>query len=200
MTSLDPSRCTTRRLGERVDYDGAALRAHWILRTTGIVGDALVAFRGACDVSDAEMADLEDLGGPGIAGADMLHFLLERFDEASLEAGVLRQRLFAVLVGECLAELGAVVRRDGDDLFAAPDGGAERKLSISIATRSPVSSLMHFAVNVTTDAVPVPACGLIELGVEPDALADAVLARYVAEERGILLARAKVRAKGEWTA
>ncbi|MBK8977001.1 MAG: DUF366 family protein [Planctomycetes bacterium] len=181
--------------GERIDYDGAALRAHWILARTGIVGDALVAFRGACRVSDAEMADLEDLGGPGIAGDDMLHFVMELFDDASLACGVLRQRLFTVVVAEQLAALGAraPLRRAGDDLWVG-----DRKLSISIATRSPVSSLLHFAVNVTVAGVPVPAAGIEELGVASDALAEAVLGAWRGECAGIARARAKVRAKGEW--
>lgn len=183
----------TRFLPERIDYDGAALRAHWILRTTGLVGDAVVAFRGACDVRTDEIADLADIDGPGIAGADMLHFLSERFDEASIEAGVLRQRLFAVLVQEELASRGVAVRRDGDDLYSDD----HRKLSISIATRSPVSSLMHFAVNVVVRDVPVPAVGLDEWGIDPQSFAEGVLVRVSQESASIHDARCKVRAKGE---
>ena len=43
---------------ETIAYDGSQLRAHWILRATGLVGDAVVAFRGPCKVADREMADL----------------------------------------------------------------------------------------------------------------------------------------------
>lgn len=182
----------TQFLTEEVAYDGAQLRAHWILRTSGIVGDALVAFVGPCAVLLAEMADLEDISGPGIAGDRMLHFLWERFDEATLEAGVLRQRLFACIVAEALAARGVVVSRSGDDLYH--DG---RKLSISIATRSPVSSLLHFAVNVTTDGTPVPTAGLLELGVTAEEFAEDVLRRVAGEEASMQDARVKVRAKGE---
>lgn len=181
-----------RWLDARLAYDGAQLRAHWILRHTGIVGDAIVAFRGACDVRDAEMADLEDLGGPGIRGEDMLHFLMERFDESSLEAAVLRQRLLAATAAELLRARGHAVTRDGDDLWFAG-----RKLSISIATRSPVSTLTHFALNVTTAGTPVPTAGLAELHVDPREYALGLLDAVLAEDRSIRTARAKVRGKGE---
>jgi hypothetical protein len=85
------------------------------------------------------------------------------------------------------------VRRDGDDLWVG-DG----KLSISIATASPVSSLIHFAVNATPGGAPVRTATLQQLGVEPAAFARAVLARVAAEQDSITVARAKVRAKGEW--
>lgn len=175
-----------------IAYDGSPLRAHWILRRFGIVGDAIVAFRGPCDVTDAEMADLEDLGGVGIRGADMLHFLLERFDECGLETAVLRQRLLAATVAEELARRERPVRRDGDDLW-----WDDRKLSISIATRSAVSTLVHFALNVTNAGTPVPTAALTELGIEPREFAEGVLARVVAEQASMATARAKVRAKGE---
>ena len=68
-------------LEERIDYDGSQLAAHWIQRQAGVAGSACVAFRGGCKVRDAEMADVEDLGGPGIAGDDMLHFLFEALEK-----------------------------------------------------------------------------------------------------------------------
>ena len=182
----------TRFVEDVIAYDGSQLRAHWILSRFAITGDALVAFRGPCRVTAAEMADLEDLDGPGIAGDDMLHFVWERFDEASLEAGVLRQRLLAAIAADVLREGGAAIARDGDDLWFD-----DRKLSISIATRSPVSSLIHFAVNVENGGAPVPTAALAELGHEPRAFATTVLDRVAAEERSIRIARTKVRAKGE---
>ena len=184
----------TRWIDEPITYDGAQLRAHWILREHGIVGDALVAFRGPCDVVVDEVADLEDLGGPGIAGADMLHFLWERFDDDGLRAAIVRQRLLSCIAAEALRELGApaTLRRDGDDLYVG-DG----KLSISIATRSTVSTLMHFALNITTDGTPVRTSALEDFGIDPAVCARTILDRVEREEASMLLARAKVRAKGE---
>ncbi|MFY9343417.1 MAG: DUF366 family protein, partial [Planctomycetota bacterium] len=96
---------------------------------------------------------------------------------------------------EVLAELApaVAVRRDGDDLWV----GA-RKLSISIATVTPVSTLIHFAVNATAGGAPVPAVSLHELGIAPAAFGPALLARLAAEQASIADARAKVRPKGEW--
>lgn len=184
---------------ERVDYDGSQLRAHWLLSRFGLCGDAAVAFRGACAVAVAEMADLADIDGPGIAANDMLHVVWESFAAPDLLLAVHRQRLLAAQACEVLAQLAPNVRlrRDGDDLWL--DRGTDSgKLSISIATVTPVSSLIHFAVNATPGGAPVPTATLQELGVEPRDFAERLLARAAGEQASISGARAKVRAKGEW--
>lgn len=180
---------------EAIAYDGSQLRAHWLLSRFGLAGDAMVAFRGPCRVKLDEMADLADLGGPGIAGDDMVHFVWECFTAPDLLLAVHRQRLLAAQAREVLAELAPakVVRRDGDDLFV---GGG--KLSISIATLTPVSTLVHFAVNATPGGAPVATATLRDLGVEPRDFAERLLARAAGEQASIAIARAKVRAKGEW--
>lgn len=185
----------TRWSNERIAYDGRQLRAHWLLDRFDLVGDALVGFRGACEVSDAEMADLADLGGPGIAADDMVHFIWESFSTSDLLLASHRQRLFAAQVAEVIAQDAPEVtlRRDGDDLYVGPG-----KLSISIATVTPVSALIHFAVNAAPTGAPVEVASLSELGVRPEDFGRAVLARVADEQRAIELARAKVRGKGEW--
>ena len=187
----------TRWLDQGPVYDGSQLRAHWILQTTGIAGDAMVAWRGGCDVAAAEIADLDDVDGPGIAGSDMVHFVWETFGELDLMLAMHRQRLLSAQAGELLRDRAPAtpVRRDGDDLFVG-DG----KLSISIATKSPVSHLLHFAVNATQGGAPVPTAALDELGVEPQEFGQALLERAADEQASMTSARAKVRAKGEWTA
>ncbi len=186
----------TRFLDETIAYDGSQLRAHWILRHTRIAGDALIAFRGPCAVSEAEMADLEDLLlGDGIAGDDMLHFLWERFEDTGLGEAMLRQRLLSSMALETLHESGlrsTDLRRRGDDLYLGAG-----KLSISIATRSLVSTLIHFAINVTNEGTPVTTASLSDLGVDPGDFGRKLLKRVVDEETGLRSARAKVRAKGE---
>jgi hypothetical protein len=132
------------------------------------------------------MVDLEDVRAKSrIAGPHMLHFIAEHFD-LDLEKAVLRQRLLAALAKDALPP---GVRRDGDDLYAGPG-----KLSISIATLTPVSSKIHFAVNVVpaTD-VGVETAALRDLGVDPAAFGRELLARYAAEAAGILDARTRVR-------
>jgi uncharacterized protein len=180
---------------DEIAYDGSQLRAHWLLARFGLVGDALVGFRGPCRVDEAEMADLADLDGPGIAGADMLHFVWESFADPDLLLAVHRQRLLSAQAAEVLGVLrpGSGLRRSGDDLWVG-DG----KLSISIATVTPVSSLIHFAVNATAGGAPVRTMSLSELQVEPHAFAQQLLERVAEEQQSIDVARAKVRAKGEW--
>ena len=185
----------TQWIDERIVYDGSQLRSHWILARCGIAGDALVAFRGPCAVAKAEIADLADLDGPGIAADDMLHFVWESFAHPDLLLAVHRQRLLSAQAAEVLRELApaVAVRRDGDDLWVGPG-----KLSISIATVTPVSSLIHFAVNATPGGAPVTVATLAELHVEPRGFATALLARAADEQAAIAQARAKVRPKGEW--
>ncbi|MCD6360381.1 MAG: DUF366 family protein [Armatimonadetes bacterium] len=175
---------------EELAYTGAELRSHWIMERFGLRGDAMVAFRGPCDVALSEMVDLEDVAaGASIRSAEMLHFIAEHF-ESDLERMVLRQRLFMCMVREALSAREGVpdLRRDGDDLYA---GG--RKLSVSIATASPVSTLMHVGLNVDPTGAPVAAVGLAEWGVDPDELARELLDAYAAELAGVAAARCKVR-------
>lgn len=185
----------TRWLDEPIAYDGSQLRAHWILQHCGIAGDATVAWRGPCRVLGAEIADLADIDGPGIAGFDMVHVLQEVFSTPDLWLAVHRQRLLAAEAGEVLQELapGRAVRRTGDDLWIGAG-----KLSISIATVSPVSALLHFAVNATPGGAPVVTATLADLGIAPREFATALLERCATELRSMTEARAKVRPKGEW--
>ncbi|MCK5940399.1 MAG: DUF366 family protein [Planctomycetes bacterium] len=180
---------------ERISYDGSQLRAHWLLDRFGLVGDAIAAFRGPCLVQRDEIADLEDLDGPGIAADEMVHFVWESFATTELLLAVHRQRLFAAQVREVVQQHAptAAVRRDGDDLYVA-----DAKLSISIATVTPVSALIHFAVNARLGGAPVSIASLAELGVDPDRFAHDVLQRVADEQATIAAARAKVRGKGEW--
>lgn len=182
-------------LNDPIVYDGSQLRAHWLWSRCQLVDDAAVAFRGPCRVAGAEIADLADIDGPGIAGDDMVHLVWESFTEPDLMLAVHRQRLLAAQAAEVLTALGArqVVRREGDDLWVG-DG----KLSISIATVTPVSSLIHFAVNATPGGAPVRTATLQDLGIAPRGFGEALLQRLAAEQASIRVARAKVRAKGEW--
>lgn len=144
-------------LDETITYTGAQLRSLWAFRTCGLQGDSIVAFCGPCDVSEEHMVDEADRrAGQRIYSPWMLHFIVEHFD-CDLERAVLRQRLLVALTGDLInSRLGRLaVRREGDDLFAA-----DRKLSVSIATLSPVSALIHLGLNVRTEGVPVPAVGL----------------------------------------
>jgi len=170
-----------------IPYTGRELRSHWILDTFGIQGDAIVAFCGPCEVELEAMVDLADVAaGQGIRSRLMLHFIAESFD-TDLGKAVLRQRLLVALARELLLH-EADVRREGDDLYVAA-----RKLSVSIATASPISTLIHLGINIDPEGAPVAAIGLEELGVDARELAGALLRAFVQELHGVQQARCKVR-------
>lgn len=174
----------------RITYDGTQLTSHWILDQFELLGEAMVAFIGPCDVKGDRLVDLADRrAGKPIFSPLMLHFVCEFFD-LDLEKTVLRQRLLVAVIREALQTTGASapVDRVGDDLFVRGS-----KLSVSIATLSPVSGLIHTGLNIKTENVPVPAAGLEALNVQPDKLAEEVLKRFSAEITQIGEARAKVR-------
>lgn len=181
----------TRFIEKTMLYDGTQLSSLWAYRTTGLIGDSIISFRGPCRLDYDHMVDMEDvLHQSPIYGADMLHFIIEHFG-AGLAETILRQRLLVVLINEIITARGALLKRDGDDLYLG-----ERKLSISIATATPVSTMIHTALNVTAEKTPVPAVGLVELGwsgEEIPALAESICAAYDAEMESIKKARCKVR-------
>jgi hypothetical protein len=131
----------------RIDYDGSQIGSLWAYLRFGIQEDSIVCFRGACSIPKKHMIDLEDrVHGEKIESPDMLHFIVEHFDEPSLRIAYTRQRLLACIAAEALEGLGFIVTREGDDLFY--DGG---KLSISIASASAVSCKIHFGMNVESE-------------------------------------------------
>ncbi len=178
-----------RWIPEPVLYDGTPLESLWAYRHLRIEGDAIVAFTGPCDIPPDRIVDLEDrLDGSRIYGPKMLHFIVEHF-ELELETGVWRQRLLAAIVKDFLVErTDAPVFRQGDDLFEGP-----KKLSVSIATLTPVSTKIHFGINIDTEGTPVPTKGLADYDVDPSAFAHDVMQAYVAECASIRAARCKVR-------
>ena len=172
-------------------YDGSQLVSLRSYLKHHLLGDSIIAWVGPCDVTLDHMVDGEDLlANAQICGGRMVHFILETFD-TSLVAAVALQRLLASTVKDQLDEMSKTslaLVRDGDDLYSG-----SRKLSISIATQSPVSSLIHFAVNVTNQGTPVETLSLEDLGVEPKPFAEAVMASFCLEYQSIRNATRKVR-------
>lgn len=177
-TAFDPRRT----------YDGTQLRPHFLRTTFGVEGDAAVAFRGPCDVRGDALVDLADRSaGLFIRSSDMVHVIVERFD-VDLVRAVFVQRLLAARCADRVREAAREpVVRKGDDVYV---GG--RKLNVSIATVSPVSSLIHFGVNVDAREAPVAAIGLLDLGIDPAAFAEGLLSDLDAELEGVALAASKV--------
>lgn len=145
-------------LDKEIDYTGEQLRSHWIYENFNILGDAAVAFIGKADVSLVHMVDLQDVKESAyIYSSKMLHIIVEHFG-ANLEEIILRQRLFICIIHSFLNQRlnGDVVVRNGDDLFYK-----DAKLSVSIATISIVSGLIHIGINIDSKGAPVNASGLL---------------------------------------
>lgn len=176
-------------LDEEIFYDGSQLKSRFAYLTNQILGNSIVAFVGGCDVPFENMVDGEDLlARASIRGKKMLHFIIEEYP-GDLNLAVHRQRLFAALALETLKELRPKVEvlRSGDDLYI---GGG--KLSISIATVSPVSQMIHFAVNITNEGTPVQTSALSDLDLDAKAFADRLAEKFVAETKSIREACCKV--------
>ena len=169
-------------------YDGLQLQPHWIYKHTGVLGNALIAFIGEADVAIDHMVDQEDVKkNAPIYSPKMIHFLGEFFID-SLDQGVLLQHLLACDCYEYLWEQGVKgLSKRGNDIYC--NG---RKMSVSIATRSGVSVLVHTALNIETEGTPIPTSGLKEVGIDARKFGEAILERFSAGTRVWTAARAKV--------
>ena len=180
----------TKLIDTEIKYIGSQLAPHWIYKNFKLQGDAIVAFIGECEVALTEMVDIEDvINNEPIYSKSMLSFITEQFN-VNLVEGVFRQRLLICIIKELLEARGIFVVRNGDDLMI--DG---RKLSVSIATKSTTSILIHTGLNILSEGAPVKASGLTsELGiVDIKEFALEVMKRYAEELEDINLASTKVR-------
>ncbi len=173
-----------------IKYIGSQLAPHWIYKIFKIQGDAIVAFVGECEVKLTEMVDIEDvINNEPIYSKYMLSFITEQFNVELVE-GVFRQRLLVTCIKEALERRGFFVRRNGDDLFVN-----DKKLSVSIATKSMTSVLIHTGLNILSDGAPIPVSGLgSDLGIEDiKEFAQEIMQKYSDEIEDIILASTKVR-------
>ncbi len=178
-------------LKENLKYDGTQLAPHFIYKNYNLMGDALIAFQGPCEVNLSEMVDLEDvINNEPIYSENMLHFIGEFFN-VDLIRGVYMQRLLITTIKETIeTKYAQCLTRKGDDLFKN-----EGKLSVSIATKSQTSVLIHTALNITTDNTPVKTSGLLtDFCIQDlEKFANEVLDAYNEETKDIYLATTKVR-------
>lgn len=180
----------TKLIDKEIKYIGSQLAPHWIYKNFKLQGDAIVAFIGECEVALTEMVDIEDvINNEPIYSKSMLSFITEQFN-VNLVEGVFRQRLLICIIKELLEERGVFVVRNGDDLMI--DG---KKLSVSIATKSTTSILIHTGLNILSEGAPVKASGLTsELGItDIKEFALEIMKRYSEELEDINLASTKVR-------
>lgn len=180
----------TKYITKKIKYTGAELQSLFAYKHFRVQGDSVLAFCGPCEVQAAELVDQEDvLNKDFIRSAEMVHFIIEKFN-LDIAAGIFRQRLYMAIIKETLEQLkpGLKIIREGDDLFIN-----NKKLSVSIATLSPVSTLIHIGINIDPQGAPVPAIGLKELKITPAVFVKKVLVALEREEKSMVLARCKVR-------
>lgn len=181
----------TKFIEQETKYSGEELAPHWIYKNFHLQGDAVVAFRGECEVKLTEMVDIEDvINNEPIYSKCMLSFIMEQFNLGLVE-GVVRQRMFMCIIKEVLEnKIGdrfKIIRR-GDDIFV--EG---KKLSVSIATKSMTSVLIHVGINIDPTGAPIDAIGLELLGItDIKGFADEIMQRYSSEIDDIILASTKV--------
>lgn len=146
------------KLGCR-SYDGSQLRHAFAYEEARVLGPTITFFHGPADVED-HLVDLEDsLAKDFIKSASMWHFIVE-IPEATIMEMVILQRLFICQCIEFLSKKCAHTNlkfaRYGDDIFVD-----DAKLSVSIATLSRFSGLMHVGINISVGPdCPVKAVGL----------------------------------------
>lgn len=185
--------------GKHITYDGTQLRSLYAFTEHDVQGDSVVAFHGPCRVGVDNLVDLEDRKkGAEIYSEDMAHFIVELFD-CDLPRTLAIQRLFLCVIKDVIEELRPelFISRRGDDLYIeveVEEGEEEnRKLTVSVATASPVSSLIHIGINISSRNTPVPTLGLEDLDIPVDDFILKVLQGFINEMKGMEAARCKVR-------
>jgi len=177
----------TEFLSENTAYTGPQLRSLYLYEK-GLKGNGMISWVGSCDVKTPDLVDAEDrVTNDFIKSKEMVHFLAEFFHR-DVFFGICVQRLMAEIVIDVLSKLSdQKFERRGDDVYCQ-----SKKLNVSIATVSAVSSLIHFGVNVDSEGAPVEAVGLKDLGVDAKAFAEQVLSLVQKEVDEIYGASVKV--------
>jgi hypothetical protein len=184
--------------GKTIEYNGSQLSPLWAYRSFDVQGDSIVSFRGPCNILEEYMVDIEDKRkGAEISSLDMLHFIVEFFG-VGIDEITLMQRLLISAVADLIREVmdeDAEVVREFDNIYAFPPDDEERaKLSISVASCSPVSGLIHLGLNISSEGTPVPTVGLDDLGVgDVDKFAVEVARRFIEEMKNVKMDASKVR-------
>lgn len=174
---------------QQFEYDGSQLRSLYAYLNHSILGNSIIAWAGPCRVDFDKMIDGEDLlQKSAICGDFMLHFIIEIFDQ-NLMTGVSLQRLFASIVKEYLEKkTQQIFLREGDDIY-----WNNKKLSISIASTSPRSTMIHFAINISNQGTPVPTCSLSDFNLSSTEVAQSLLESFKKEFISVQEATWKVK-------
>lgn len=187
-------------LKNRLDYNGSQLHHAFAYEQAQVLGPSITVFRGAADVKE-HLVDLEDsLQDDFIKSADMWHFIIE-VPEATITEVVALQRLF---ICTCIEKLQRAVsyfaqveplrmERCGDDIMVSCAGDIFKKLSVSIATLSRFSGLIHVGINISVGPdCPVAAIGLTDFISEVSSIGPDIAQKFADEYTDIKEATYKV--------
>lgn len=173
---------------QQTNYDGSELRPLYAYVNHKVHGDSMISFVGSCDVNIEHMVDAEDFVVDAKIKSDkMLHFIIEIFNQ-NLTTAVSLQRLLVAMAQNLLLEKGHMLKRDGDDLYLG-----EKKLSVSIASCSAVSSMIHFGLNIENTGTPVPTCALKDFSIDPVWFSNELMKIFSHEYISIIEATQKVK-------
>lgn len=175
-------------LGKNILYDGSQLRHAFAYETVGFLGDSLVTFEGPAFVKD-HLVDIEDRkANDFIASENMLHFIVEIYNTTITET-VLWQLKLVEITANVLSSNGVAIVVDGDDIMVN-----DHKLSVSIATLSRFSGLIHLGLNIVVGSdCPVKAIGLSELNIDLPKFENEVTYKFMLAFKAIKRASYKVK-------
>ena len=171
-----------------IDYTGDQLKSLFNYTVSKHRGDSIVAFTGQMSVTTDHMVDMEDVIDCDFIWSPLaVNFIIEVFG-ISIETAVLYQRSFMRITADVLMSMlkerkveAFSVFLKGDDILlskiAGPGAESEqlRKLSVSIATVSLMSGLIHAGINISTDEkIPVAAIGLEQMFSAPEDITEFV--------------------------
>lgn len=182
-------------INKNITYNGSQLHSHFAYLNYRILGNSIISWAGSCKLTSQYIVDGEDLINNCKIEADkMLHFIIEIFPQNFFYI-VSIQRLFCCLIMEFLQKnikeeihLKNLIRK-GDDIYIK-----NKKLSISIATVSPCSSLIHFGINILNKGTPVPTISLDCLNINYKKLSLEIMNKFILEIESIT----KCTQKSKW--
>lgn len=173
---------------KNINYSGKELKSLYTYIHHKLHGDSIVSFIGQCDVGLEHMVDAEDfVVNAKIQAESMLHFIVEIFGQ-NLVTAVSLQRILVSIAHDMLSEKGEKLHRDGDDLYLG-----DKKLSVSIASCSAVSAMIHLGINITNEGTPVKTCSLQDFAIDPVVFSNDLMKRFADEYKSIIVATQKVK-------
>ncbi len=187
-------------IAQKINYDGSQLSPLFAYMHHAVHGDSIVAFEGACHVGFDKMIDAEDLVAKAKIESDsMLHFIVEMFHQ-DLTTAVSLQRLLVSIAEDILNSTSTVLKnkkiwREGDDLYLDKKDVAH-KLTISIASKSAVSTMIHLGFNIKNEGTPVATCSLEDLKINAKKFAEVLMEEFCSEYNSIIAATQKVKPLG----